>query len=65
MPRRLLILLALAIAAGLLIWWNAVLGVLFAVAVLIPVTLSSILNYVQSRRADWQEGYDVTNRPDL
>ena len=51
MRRRLVILLALAVAAGLLIWWNAVIGVLFAVAMLIPVTLIGLLSYIQSRRA--------------
>jgi hypothetical protein len=64
MRRRLLILVALAVAAGVLIWWNAVLGVLFAVAVLIPMTLTSLLSYVQSRRAQLP-GFDASNRPDI
>jgi hypothetical protein len=64
MRRRLLILVALAIAAGVLFWSNTVLGVLFVVAVLIPVTLISLLSYVQSRRAQLP-GFDASNRPDL
>ena len=64
MRRRLLIVLALAIAAVLLAWWNTVLGVLFAVAVLIPLTLISLLSYVQSRRAQLP-GLEGSNRPDL
>lgn len=64
MRRRLLIVLALVVAAVLLISWNAVLGVLFAVAVLIPMTLISLLSYVQSRRAQLP-GLDASNRPDL
>jgi hypothetical protein len=64
MRRRLVILLALAIAAGLLTWWSTVLGVLFAVAVLIPLTLISLLSYVQSRRAQLP-GFDASNPPDL
>ena len=64
MRRKLLIALALAIAAGVLFWWNTVLGVLFVVAVLIPVTLISLLSYVQSRRAQLP-GFDASNRPDL
>jgi hypothetical protein len=64
MRRRLVIVLALAVAAGLLIWWNAVLGVLFAIAVLIPMTLISVLSYVQSRRAQLP-GFEASNRTDL
>ncbi len=64
MRRRLLLVVALAIAAGLLIWWNAVLGVLFTVAVLIPMTLISLLSYVHSRRAQLP-GFEASNRTDL